>query len=198
MNKNKVLKILIIIVSIIILCILINTIRKFIIISKLQNELSEYSKSTNYYTKTTIIDNEQNKVIMEYYKKDNKQMVKIQKMENNSLATTLMYDNGSTVNIYLETEQQKVAKIDSGMNINVNLYNHLESYNSWNTFCNCFLANIKSENVDGNDCYVIKNFNSLTSLPEKSKIYVNKENGLLIKSIEESQTTNKTYEFRKC
>ena len=76
MNKKKILKIIGIVFLIIIVIVLIHTIRNYIIITNLQNKVSKYTESTNYYTKSISTENGM-KVTIEYYKKDKKEVLKL-------------------------------------------------------------------------------------------------------------------------
>ncbi len=75
MNKKKILKIIGIIIAILIILILIHTIRNFIIITDLQNKISKYSNSSNYFIKSVAKEESGNIITINYYKKDNKQVM---------------------------------------------------------------------------------------------------------------------------
>ena len=195
MKKKKVLLILAFIILLIIITILINTIRKYTIITELQKNISQYSKSTNYYIKTDSLASNKTTSVMEYYKKDNKQMIKIQKRENDETVVTLMYDNGNEVNVYKETENEKIANLDSKINIDVNLYNQLECASKWKTFWSSMTAHVENITYNSKDCYLIENFMSESSLGEKAKLYIEKDTGLLIRCITENEEQNKSYVF---
>ena len=75
MKKKRIIKIIGIILIIILIFIAIHTIRNTIIISDLQNKIDNYSNSTNYYTKSVATESNGTVVTMEYYKKDKKEVV---------------------------------------------------------------------------------------------------------------------------
>ena len=75
MKKKKIFKIIGAILLAIIAIFLIHTIRNYIIITDLQDKIAKYSDSTKYHIKSTSTTKEGTKVEMEYYKKDNKQVV---------------------------------------------------------------------------------------------------------------------------
>lgn len=75
MNKKKILKIIGIIIAILIILILIHTIRNFIIITDLQNKILKYSNSSNYFIKSVAKEESGNIITINYYKKDNKQVM---------------------------------------------------------------------------------------------------------------------------
>ena len=80
MSKKKILKIIGIILLIIIAIFIIHTIRNYIIITDLQNKIAKYSSNTNYSIKSISTSKEGTKVIMEYYKKENKQAIFMEKV----------------------------------------------------------------------------------------------------------------------
>lgn len=195
MKVKKIVKIVGITVVILIIFLLIHTIRNYIIITDLQNKIIRYSSSSNYYTKTKSVA-PGNKVTMEYYKKDNKKVVMMERDLNGEIMKLSMYDNGEGVDTFTETKDSKVAQLNSGGLIGIEIYNTLETENSWQTFLSSVFANVKSTNYNGKEYYIIKGFLSSTSLTsEGAESYIEKETGLLIKTIEGDITMEKEYEF---
>jgi len=84
MNKKKIFKKLGIILLAIIIIILIHTVRNMIIISNTQKKLSNYINSNNYHMKIVSF-NEENKqtITANYYAKDKKQLIIIERKDNN-------------------------------------------------------------------------------------------------------------------
>ena len=84
MNKKKIFKKLGIILLAIIIIILIHTIRNMIIIANMQKKLSNYINSNNYNMKIVSF-NEENKqtITTNYYAKDKKQLIIIERKDNN-------------------------------------------------------------------------------------------------------------------
>lgn len=76
---KKVLKIVGIILLIIILIVLIHTIRNYIILSKLTDKISKYKDSNNYNAKIITTYENGDTLSMDYYKKDNKQAMFIER-----------------------------------------------------------------------------------------------------------------------
>lgn len=196
MRTKKILKIIGIILIILLVLTLIHTIRNYIIIRNLQNKISKYSNSTNYFVKSESTKNDGTKIIMKYYQKDNKQAVFLEKTSNENEIKISRYNNGERVDIFTETKDSKVAQLDTSTLISVNIYNQLETDNKWQTFIGSIISNIRSEKCNDKECYAIKGFTSTTSLTfEETKIYIDKDTGLLVKVIEDETISNREYEF---
>ena len=196
MRTKKILKIIGIILIILLVLTLIHTIRNYIIIRNLQNKISKYSNSTNYFVKSESTKNDGTKIIMKYYQKDNKQAVFLEKTSNENEIKISRYNNGERVDTFTETKDSKVAQLDTSTLISVNIYNQLETDNKWQTFIGSIISNIRSEKCNDKECYVITGFTSTTSLTfEGTKIYIDKDTGLLVKVIEDETISNREYEF---
>ena len=198
MKIKKVLKILGIIVVILIILLLIYTIRNYVIIRNLQNKFSQYSNSSNYYIKSVSTDRDGTIVTTEYYQKDNKQALFLEKNLNGEVSKISMYNNGERTDIFWDNKENKTAQLDSGTTISMDIYNYLETDNNWQTFLGCLTSRIKSTNYNGKDCYLINGFMSSTSLTsEDAEIYIDKETGLFVKTNESGIVNEREYEFDK-
>lgn len=195
MNKKKILKIIGLIFLLIIVVILIHTVRNYIIITDLQEKISKYSDSTNYHIKSIAKENEKT-VTFEYYKKDNREVVFLENKSNEEVSKTSMYNNGRRVDIFWDNKDNKEVELDSGTTIAVNFYNYTETDNKWQTFLGSIGATVKSTDYKGKECYIIKGFFSNTSLSfEDAEIYIEKDTGLFVKTIEEKRITEREYDF---
>lgn len=112
MNKKKILKIIGIVLLIIIVIVLIHTIRNYIIITNLQNKVSKYTESTNYYTKSISTENGM-KVTIEYYKKDKKEVLKLERDFEGKIAKMTNYNNGERVDTFWDSEEGKKVKLNN-------------------------------------------------------------------------------------
>ena len=195
MDKKKVLKIIGIVVLVIVAIFFIHTIRNFIIVKGLQDNITKYKESTNYHIK--IISKEPNNIemITNYYKKDNKQATIVKRINNGILDTTVSKYGKSEegkFNTYIERGETKVAIPGDGVSLSVSIYNGVERDSVWNTLFSSMFAYIRSEKVNGKDCYVINNFPSIGTVME---YYVEKDTGLLIKSIMNDIVSERDFEF---
>lgn len=196
MSKKKIFKILGIILLVVIAIFLIHTIRNYIIITDLQNKMANYSNSKNYYTKSVATESNGTVVTMEYYKKDNKEVVFLERNLNGEISKISMYNNGERTDTFWDNKENKIAQLDSGTVLGVNIYNYTETDNKWQTFLGSITANIKSTNYNGKECFIIKGFLSSNSLTfEGAETYIEKDTGLYVKTIEGDRTTEREYEF---
>ena len=197
MKTKKVLKIIGIVMAILIILILIYTIRNYIIITDLQSKILNYQDSKNYHIKSVANSNDgTTNIKMDYYRKDNKQVIFIERNANGDIIKLSMYDNGERVDTFTETQNTKTVKLNSGELMTVNIYNYLETDNKWQTLLGCITAKIKSTNFNGKECYIVKGFLSSTSLTsEGAETYIDKETGLFLKTTEAEIITERNYEF---
>ena len=197
MKIKKVLKIIGIVMAILIILLLIHTIKNYIIITDLQSKISNYQDSKNYHIKSVANSNDgTTNIKMDYYRKDNKQVIFIERNANGESVKLSMYDNGERVDTFTDTQDTKTAKLNSGELMTVNIYNYLETDNKWQTLLGCITAKIKSTNLNGKECYIVKDFLSSTSLTsEGAETYIDKETGLFLKTTEAEIITERDYEF---
>ena len=195
MKMKKILMVLGIIIAVLVIIALIHTIRNYMIITDLQNKISQYVDSVNYYTKS-IATVKDGTITMEYYRKDNNQVVFLERNLNGTINKVAMYNNGEKTDTFTQTPDTKIAQLNSGTIMSIGIYNHLETENNWQTFLGSMFASVKSTNYNGKDCYIIKGFMSSTSLTfEGAETYIEKDTGLFIKDIEGETITEKEYEF---
>ena len=200
MEKKKiiknVLKIALIVIAIFLVILIVHTIRNYVIVTDLQNKIVEYNGSTNYHIKSVSTENNGTIVKMDYYRKDGKQVVFLERKVNNEITKISMYNNGERTDTFTETKDSKIAQLNSGTIMSVDIYNHLENDSKWQTLLGCISAKIKSVDYNGKECYIIKEFMSSTSLTfEGAEIYIDKETGLLVKSTEAGIVNEREYEF---
>ena len=195
MKMRKILMVLGIIIAILVMIVLVHTIRNYMIITDLQNKISQYVNSVNYYIKS-IATVKEGTITMEYYRKDNNQVVFLERNLNDTINKIAIYNDGEKTDTFTQTPDTKIAQLNSGTMMSINIYNHLETENNWQTFLGSMLASVKSTNYNGKDCYIIKGFMSLTSLTfEGAETYIEKDTGLFIKDVEGETITEKEYEF---
>lgn len=200
MEKKKiiknVLKIALIVIAILLVILIIHTIRNYVIVTGLQNKIAEYNDSTNYHIKSVVTENNGTIVKMDYYKKDDKQVVFMERMANNEVTKISMYNSGERTDTFIETKDSKIAQLNSGIIMSVGIYNHLENDSKWQTILGCISAKIKSVDYNGKECYIVKEFMSSTSLTfEGAETYIDKETGIFVKSIEAGIVNEREYEF---
>ncbi len=197
MNKKRVIKIFILIIVILLVAILIHTVRNYSIIKGLQKSIEPYLSSNNYHIKSISTEEDDTKVIIDYYKKNGKEVLIFEKNTNGDINKTTTYINENRTDIFYETENEKEVELDTEAMLMINLSNGLETENDFQTFIGSIMAQIRKIEYNGKQCYAITNFLSIpflngTSNDEK---YIEKETGLYVKGMINSTTVERIYEF---
>ena len=184
-NKMRVLKIILLLI--VFLCIIVTS-RKMIIISKLQSRANEYTNSINFhriiysYAQDTYIKSE-------IFCLDNKKLVITTTIVNGEKIVRKIYSDGEVANIYTETVEKKMVKLNQKMQMAVNIYNSLYTENWWHLLISSLPATINTKEYNGKECYYITNYVSPYMLCQDGA-YIDKETGLVVKTI--STTENMT------
>lgn len=197
MKCKKILKTIGIILLILMMLFLIHTIRNFIIIKNLQNKIAQYTNSENYYIKSIANQNNGLVVEMDYYQKGNKQVVFLERDDNEEKIKISMYNNGETINTFTETLDTKNVNLNNPGSIHVEVVNVLYTDNNWQTFLYSIISKVEKLDYNGKECYSINNFLSPYYMygTEENEVYIEKDTGLLLKQITDDITTEKEYEF---
>lgn len=195
MKLKNVLKAIVIILILIVAIFLVNTIRKTIIISKLQNEFTKYTSSNNYsFSKVYSIKAGSTKTL-KYYKKDKKQAVFI----TEGTTKTSMYNNGERIDTFKDENGNKTVNLDypKAMSVGIENNNVLETTNLWQTLIYSFLAKIKNVEINGKACYEISNFlTPYFGYDENNTVHIiEKETGLVVKSSFDNIEVSTEYSF---
>lgn len=179
MEKKKVWKRILIVIFVIFIIFLIYTIRKTIIIASLQNKLKEYQNMDNIYVKITF-DNS-NIVTLEQYYKDGIEKNISKFKEGNTTIMEYIYPNQRK--IFRERNDNKTLTIKN-LQTNEKLLQdkpNLVSYtNSLVTMPELFsisiITKVKTEEVQGKECYVLTD-------NKYERLYVEKSTGLAVQTI---------------
>ena len=198
MKIKKILKIIGIILLVLLAILLVHAIKNFIIIRNLQSNISRYVNSNNYHI--CIAANEQNGTIMttNYYKKYNREANLIERNMNGEIAKISIYSNDGKRNFYVENSKEKIAKLNTdALGLTVQIYNSLESDSIWHTFLSSIFTYIKTTKMNDKDCYIVGNYRSFIGLMPvgKNEYYIEKDTGLMIKSITNDLVSERKYEF---
>lgn len=194
MSKKK---IIVIISSIIIVILVIGAIcisRNFFTIKGLKKKINQYVPNTNYHVSGIRKDENGLITTFDYYIKDNKMAYFIEYNNNGTITKHSSYNNGNGVNVYSETPEGKVAilgiKNFVGEPKIIDYFDNITVDETTTLFKLSCKAKIEKVDYKGKECYLIRNFGF-----EESEIYADKDTGLLLKSVEESATVEKEYEF---
>ena len=195
-SKSNVWKAILWVVLILFIVFLVHALKNFVITSKLQKEISRYTSSTNYHLKSIAHEEDGTIVTVNYYTKDGKQFVDMEKNNNGVMTKMLMYNNRERTDTFIETADSKTVKLNNG-SISVNIVNYLDSYNSWQTFLISAVISIRNKECNGKDCYEIKNYISpnFMFLGNDEEIYLEKNTGLDVKNVMNGIVSEREYEF---
>ena len=192
---KKILKIIGIVLLIAIIILLIHTIRNFVIISNLQNKIAEYENSQNHHIKLISTQEDGTVLTTNYYKKDDKNVVFIERNRNGEIVKIAIYDNGETHNTYTETSTEKVASLNSGL-ITVQIFNGVETDTFWQKVLVSMVARIGTAKENGKKYYKLSHLVSTYALlADTHASLIDSETGLLYKSMDKYSTVVREYEF---
>ncbi len=192
---KKILKIFLIIVAVIFIIFLIHTIRNFVIITNLQNKIAEYSNNKNQHIKITSTQEDGTMLISNYYKKEEKNVIFIERNKNGETTKMAIYDNGKTHNTYIETSTEKIAILNSGL-LAVEIFNGVETDTFLQKVLVSMVARIGTAKEDGKKYYKLSHILSTYAiLANTHSTLVDPETGLLYKSIDKYSTAVREYEF---
>lgn len=187
MEKVKIWKILLIVAIIVLLIFIIVTLRKTLIITSLQNKISEYKNSQNFYFKENFDENSKISTI-EQYKKDDITKIII-KMKQNDI-TIIQFEQENEIKRYVKKDGN-VSLNDSYNTNNINkgnIVNFVNTSNILQTIYDSIVSTIKKEKINGVEYYSIKSlYNSNFIYNENTKYMkalIEKDTGLAIKYIE--------------
>ena len=187
-KKIKLWKKILIVISIILLIFIIINVRKIFIISSLNKKIAKYEECQNcyYLMNQTTLNKKDNKII-EMYKKDN--VVKYITRFGKIITTEFVYPNERKT--YLQIPGRKEMSLQETEQDQRVIPNFLEGLDkiSLETITDYIRIKIITEKLDGKDCYVIYN--------SDAKVYFDKDSGLVIK-VElffDDETYTITYEY---
>lgn len=197
MNKKKILKTFLLILLIIFILFLLHCIRNFIIIKELQENIQPYLSKTNFIIKSVTDENDNTIVKMNYYTKDSKQKMSMERTKDGKTTTMTMYNNGERIDTFFDTPEGKTAQINSSSSMSISLVNCFNADNNWQRFVMGAIAIIRKTNYNGKEVYAVTNFVSpYTLASENGEItYIEKDTGLLVKFVQNDLVSEKEYEF---
>ena len=188
---NKKLKILKIVLIGILAIFLLTYIRKMVILISLNNKISSYRTSVNYYIKSVNYCGD-SLITIENYKKDDKYIMRLKDVSETNKIITTDYFNGETLNSYTElniNEEGQEAISRKGATLNkINDWftpvfpNYIEIDHPITFLGMPLLSSITSEECNGKDCYRIVVYSSLNST-SASIYYIEKDTGLVIRIV---------------
>ena len=109
-----------------------------------------------------------------------------------------MYDSGTRIDTFTETKDSKTVKLNSASSmVGAQIIDVFQTDSLWQTFLYSIPARIKTTKIEEKNCYAIKNYLSPYLLygTNNTEYYIEKETGLVIKTIIDDTTATREYEF---
>ena len=160
------------------------------IISDLSNKAEKTITSTNYH-KISYSYEQGNYTKSEIFSLGDKKKISISQTTDEGRTTRTMFSTKISedeafdkylTNIYIETENGKIAQLNKEFGISVDPQNTLYTENFWQLFIYSIPASIRKTRFNGKECYYLSNFEgTYTSCSEG--MYIDEETGLLISTI---------------
>ena len=151
MKAKKVLKVIGIVLVVLILLVLIHTIRNFTIIRGLQKKFEQYSASGDFNVRTHSLQ-DGTTIDIDYYKKDEKEAMIMNRTKEGQTSKISSYNNGSRIDTFYDTKDSKVAKLNSNTSINMSISNGIETDSNFQTFILCMISSVKKVKVNQIEC----------------------------------------------
>jgi len=146
--------------------------------------------------------------LQEYFINGEKYKTSFQRLDRNNSRKLMTFSDAGNTNVYIETNESKVAVLNSESISKIQIWNGLETTNLKDFILISLLSRITTENCNGKECYKIDTSYSQDILYSENKeatFYIDKETGLLVRilngtEISESRDTVNTltdyyYEF---
>ena len=205
---KKILKVVIILIIIALVAFSIHVIRNMIILNSLDEKVKELeNNNNNIYGEIISNSSTVEKQTVKMYFKDNvlKQEVETQTKDGKKVKMIqITYPNERKVFMY-NNDNEKTAQTYEGEN-NINnttiIMNYTECIAFSEKIVNSIVTNIKTEELDGKECYVIRGLHNGNIMyeagTEKVIVYIEKETGLPLKRVDIAKDKEfvTTYEYK--
>ena len=194
------LKIFLIVILVLLFLLIIHTVRNYNIISNLQEKSAKYENITNYHVKAISDQDNDTRMTIDCYAKDNKRAMFIERVREEKTTKLSFYDNGQRIDMFADADNEKTANIgmeNNSMIMWTGIPDYLGLENNFQKWFSSIFARITSKEVNGKQCYKISNFisSSLLYEPGKNEMYIEKDTGLLIQTVTNLMVSNREYEF---
>lgn len=211
MDKKKIIKIVLLLILLLFLAFIILTIRKTIILSDIDNKVSNLENiKQNIYVKMSSITSEYTLETERFIKDDIDKLILKRKNKDGNETKIIQYDNAERHRVYAEKDGNINMTTDTvyeGISPKPVRGSHIEAPEGVTPFSsytvipnvgysnslleriiNSILTSIKTVKIDGKEFYEVSGKYSPSTLysenTEKISVYVEKETGLTIKKVE--------------
>ena len=170
----------------------IYVIRNFIIISNLEKVAKVYANKTNYIADIYSIQNNSSVNILRVYNKDNLYLSLMETKSNDikDIRKLTIYKNNNEKLGIIQSGDQKIAILNNWAvaEIQVVTFESISDMNVLQKLLFTILAKISTEECNNKETFLIE-------MPYGWKIWVNKENGTVLREINSGFITERNYEF---
>lgn len=191
MKNNKLLKRILIIISIIMVILIIILVRKVIIINRLVDISKEYTNKTNYIKISSYIQRDKIITTKSYNKDDSfLEEEELYDIKNNKKFLTTSYKNGNdTLKVIQNGENKEVEQEINGKKGTIwTIYSIYGNLNIKDFIIRLLKTKITTDYVDSKECYLIK-------LENDALVWVDKDTGLDLRFSNGVGITEIVYEF---
>lgn len=193
-KKMKLWKKILIILLLVFIMFLIHVVRNFIIISKLTKVSEEYANKTNYIANVySIQGNSIN--IAKAYNKDEKYLSSLETKVNHTddIRRLTIYKTKDDSLGIIQSGETKIAIVNDNVLGGVQLatfqmFGDESGYNIFRKILLSAITRITTEECRDKDCYYVE-------IQDGWKLWVDKDNGTILREINGSMVTERTYEF---
>ena len=190
-KKIKLWKKILLLLLVIFIVFSIYVIRNFIIISNLEKVSKEYSNKTNYIA--DIYSIQSNSVnILRAYNKDELYLSIMETKSNdfNDIRKLTVYKNDNETVGVIQSGDKKIAILNNWMaaEIQVVTFESISDMNLLQKLLFTVLARISIEECNNKETFLVE-------MPHGWKMWVDKENGTILREINSSFVTERNYEF---
>ena len=187
-KKMKLWKKLLLVVLALLVVFAIFTLRKYIILTKLINTSKEYVSKTNFIVEIYSMSND-SVVLNKVYHKDENIFMTAQTYSHNFLneRKTTAYSKDNERIVIMQSGEDKVALLNGEIApVYVSTISEFDDIKFKIPLA--FTSKITTEECNNKECYLIE-------LSKDYKIWVEKETGIIIREMDISYITNRTYTF---
>lgn len=190
-NKMKLCKKILLILLVVFILFAIYLIRNYIIISDIENVSKQYSNKTNYIS--NIYSIQSNSVnIVKSYNKDGRylSLIKTKVNDINDTRKLTVYKNDNESIAVIQTGDKKIAMLEKNIvgGVQVVTFESIADMNILQKLLFSAMVTISTEECNNRECYYLE-------LPQDFKIWIDKENGTIVREINGGMVTERYYEF---
>lgn len=183
-------KILLVLLAILLLF-SIYVIRNFIILSNIVNVSKEYATKTNYIANVYSIQNDSVNIVKSY-NKDVKYLSLIQTKVNdiNDTRKLTVYKSDNEGLAIIQTGDKKIAMLNKNVvgGVQVVTFGSIADMNIIQKLLFSAITKISTEESNNKECYYME-------ISDGWKIWLDKENGTIVREINDGIVTERNYEF---